>query len=427
MGDRCRDDPQARQLGEDPEAHGPVGVMLTVNGKPVRPGDLAREMMRDAAAGVAQRVRDRLGAIRHPETGEFATVVVEGETLDDLTFRVEGSEALLQFVKARLSREEVTNMTFAATGAPGVPRAFLSYGWEDRALAGKIAEGLQSHGIDIWWAEWEIGAGDSIRRKIDAGLSACTHFIVLLTPTSVNRPWVSEEMDAGFMRKVSSECRFIPLRHGLEATALPPLLAGILSPSIDAEASDLRQLVADVHGVNRKPPLGPPPVTASGPRTGYTAAATAVAALFVADSQHGMFADPQLTVDDIGKRTGLSAEDVEDALHELRHHIQIRFGRTLPKGSLYAEFDRHWKPWDPRIDALRLAADLVNDPEMPVAPKSVAERYGWTPRRLNPAVTYLEERAVIRVSKTIGSSPYVAVRIAKTDATRRFVRSRSEG
>jgi hypothetical protein len=209
------------------------------------------------------------------------------------------------------------------------------------------------------------------------GLANCTHFIVLLTPTSITRPWVNEEIDAGFLRRVTGKTQFIPLRHGLEPSELPPLMTGMLSPSIDADAYELQQLINDIHGVSRKPVLGPAPAAVSGPNTGYTAAATAVAGLFVHDSKHGMFADPQLTVDDIMRRTELSADDVNDALHEIRHRVQVSFGRVLPKSTLYAEFDRHWQPWDPAVDALKLAADLVNDPAMPSTPKVIGERYGW--------------------------------------------------
>lgn len=88
-------------------------------------------------------------------------------------------------------------------------------------LAQRIAETLQGNGVQTWWAEWEIGAGDSLRQKIDAGLSDCTHFIVLLTPRSIVKPWVNQEMDAGLVLKIQARCRFITLRHMLPAEALP--------------------------------------------------------------------------------------------------------------------------------------------------------------------------------------------------------------
>jgi hypothetical protein len=304
---------------------------------------------------------------------------------------------------------------------------FLSYGSEDRPLAKRIAEGLQASGIETWWAEWEIVAGDSIRRKIDAGLGDCTHFIVLLTPTSVTRPWVNEEIDAGFVRKVTAKSRFIPLRHGLPVDALPPLMSGMLSPEVDTEVSELQQLVNDIHGLNRKPPLGQAPQAAAAPKTGYSRAAAAVAHLFVTSSQHGAFADPQLTIDQIAKKTCLTEEDVTDALHELRHHVQVSFDCVLPKEALYAEFDQHWQPWNPAIDALKLAADMVNDPEFPVSPAEITARYDWPARRLNPAMAYLRARDAARLFDAIGSGPYITVSISKSGATRRFVKSREGG
>jgi len=122
------------------------------------------------------------------------------------------------------------------------PKVFLSYAFEDSALAERIARELQSQGIDTWWAGWSLKAGDSLRQKIDEGLENCTHFIVLLTSISVEKPWVKVEIDAAFVRKLELKARFIPLRYGLSPSKLPPLLRGMLSPTIDDFESDIRQL-----------------------------------------------------------------------------------------------------------------------------------------------------------------------------------------
>jgi hypothetical protein len=114
-----------------------------------------------------------------------------------------------------------------------VPVVFLSYASEDRPVASRIATSLFDAGIEIFFDDWEMRAGDSIREKIESGLGRCTHFIVLLTPHSINKAWVRAEMDAAFVRRVEGECRFIPLRHGLATADLPPLLRGLLSPQMD--------------------------------------------------------------------------------------------------------------------------------------------------------------------------------------------------
>jgi len=144
------------------------------------------------------------------------------------------------------------------TTAKPTPRAFLCHASENKPLARQIAHSLQGVGVGTFFDEWEIRSGDSLRRKIDAGLEGCTHFIALLTPESIHKPWVEAEMDAAFVRKVEGQCRFIPLRNRLPHSELPALLKGVLSPEIDDNNydADLAKLVSDIYEVSRKPSLG---------------------------------------------------------------------------------------------------------------------------------------------------------------------------
>jgi TIR domain len=201
-------------------------IKFTVGGRSVRPENIADALMQSVVEEMGDAMRQRLEAVRLPATGEFPTVVVHGDRLDNLSFSVEGSPELLALVKQRFAAEELENMTLASKVAPTSPRAFLSYAWEDRQLAERLAAALQANGIDTWWAGWCIGAGDSLRQKIDEGLADCTHFLVLLTLASIAKPWVNQEMDAGLVRKLNENTRFIAVRSGLAAAALPPLLAG---------------------------------------------------------------------------------------------------------------------------------------------------------------------------------------------------------
>lgn len=403
-------------------------IRLEFNGKPLRPGDLEQAFLKAAMEAVGEHVKERIGAVRHPETGEFPTIVIMGDSLDNLSCKVEGSPELLALVKERLGDDD--EIALVETGPmAGPPKAFLSYGWEDRELAEKIAAALQGNGIDTWWAEWCIGAGDSLRQKIDEGLGDCTHFIVLLTPTSLSKPWVNQEMDAGLVRKIRNQCKFIPLRHELQAEALPPLLSGMLSPDLSDFDGGMKQLVNDIHGVVRKPPLGAPPeavAQAEETETGHSPAATTVAKLFVESTEHAMFADPQMTVDEIADKTGLSRDDAEDALFELSGLVKVSLDHVLVQDELYATFDKYWMPWDPAEDALTIAADMLNTDGFPGSLQEIAQRYGWEPRRINPAVAYLVNRDAVMGSKTMGTAPWLVAWIQPKDgATRRFVRSRS--
>ncbi|TIP78709.1 MAG: toll/interleukin-1 receptor domain-containing protein, partial [Mesorhizobium sp.] len=155
-------------------------------GRPFNSGDFAKDIESAALESIKEQLRERFSAIRHPDTGEFPTVLVLGEALDDLRLSIEGSPKLLALVKEKMSENEQESTTFLPVQS-GPPKAFLSYSFDDRDLAEKVSRGLMANGIDTWWAEWEIRSGDSLRRKIDEGLGNCTHFIVLLTPSAMQK------------------------------------------------------------------------------------------------------------------------------------------------------------------------------------------------------------------------------------------------
>jgi hypothetical protein len=397
---------------------------LTFNGKPFDPDDFHDALMEAAVNKVKEHLHGEISSIRSPVTGEFPAVHITGETLENISARIEGSPEVLALVRERLSPDDLQMTTFIEQKPPVVHKAFLSYGWEDRDLAKRIAESLQANGLETWWAEWEIRAGDSLRQKIDEGLRNCTDFLVLLTPTSIDKPWVNQEMDAGLVRKIESEARFIPIRHRLAVTALPPLLRGMLSPALEDFDSDILQLIHDILGVSRKPALGAPPLAAETVDSGYSPAATAVARLFVEITQNALHSDPMLSIEEVRERTSLSEEDVSDAIYELRGMVEEDYGTVVPLPELFVTFDKHFKEWAPAADGLTIAADLLNDASYPREPEQIAQRYGWQPRRLNPALAYLINRKLIQSLTHLGMGAWIAVHLEKTDATRRFVKSR---
>ena len=401
-------------------------ITFEIGGRRVKPENIADALEAAMLEAIAGQIREKVGSIRDPETGEFPTIVVRGDDLDNLQFHVEGSQKVIDMVRERLgveSEEEVVD----EPQPDEPPRAFLSYTSDDAELAKRVAGKLQSSGIETWWDHWCISTGDSLRQKIDEGLGECTHFLVLLTPQSIGKPWVNQEMDAGLVRKLRDECTFMPVRFGLQASALPPLLSGMHAPEIKAD-EDIAQLVNDIHGISRKPPLGPSPHAQAlevATQTGYSAAANTVARYFVETTKFGRFGDPMIDVEPLAEATGLTNDDTKDALYELSGFFKDTKIHALVQASLFTEFDRHWKPWDPREDALKLAADIMNDENFPAESKAIAEVYDWEPRRLNPAATYLHERDMLIDYKVLGHPEFELHRIVgKPDELRRFLKSR---
>lgn len=399
-------------------------MVMKLNGKPFRPGDLEKALKKATRDMVIKHVRDRVEPLRDPETGQFVTVSVDGNDLSTLTMSIEGTANTIARAREALGSEAGDSSEPAPDAEGSGPCVFLSFGWEDRALAEGIATQLIAAGIPTWWSEWEIRAGDSLRRKIEQGIGDCTHFVVLLTPTSIDRPWVQEEIDAAFSRKVGDGITLISLRHNVSMQQVPALLAGALCPLLDADGHALRQVINDILGISRKPKLGNKPSQAALPKAGVSPAAMAVAKVFVETSPYGRVYDVPQTVETLQQHTGLTEDDVSDALFELKRWIERSHDTYFALEGLYVEFDRFWKPWKPDEDAVLLASHLMQDPEFPQVPSKIVDRLGWPARRLNPAITYLEKREAIETMRGIGSGHFTVYSIEPTSATRRFLKGR---
>lgn len=115
---------------------------------------------------------------------------------------------------------------------------FISHASEDKSsLVRPLAHALKRHGLKVWYDEFDIKAGDSLRRSIDSGLAKCTAGIVVLSPAFFAKQWPQRELDALYTAEVAGRSRIIPLWHGVNAefiAGISPLLADrVAIPSIN--------------------------------------------------------------------------------------------------------------------------------------------------------------------------------------------------
>jgi hypothetical protein len=314
------------------------------------------------------------------------------------------------------------------------PQVFLSHASEDKPLAERIARDLVANGIGTFFDRWEIRSGDSIRQRLDEGLGACTHFVLLATPISLTKRWVKAEIDAAFLRKVEEQCRFIALRVEVKPAELPPLLAALHSPSLDLSRydDDLRTLIGDIHGVNRKPALGAVPAFAAAPAApavGLSAHAAAVARYLVERSEHGFDNDPDVPAKELAEALGLTMDELLDAVEELEAEgcamlHEYAGGRDVaPTEAMFPRFDRFWTDHDAEQDAVRVATHLLDQPQASASSPELAECFGWTSRRLNPAIQFLLSNGLIEDDPTL-VFPWLRYRLRANRGLRRWLRER---
>ena len=143
------------------------------------------------------------------------------------------------------------------------PKAFISHSTQDHLFVEKFAAELRTNGVDAWFSEWEIKPGDSIRGKIEKGLEDCEYFIIVLSKSSIERPWVQKELDTATVRNIAGRVRkIIPVKIE-DCGDLPPTLGSLCWEDFSNQPyhSALRRVLYTIFEIDVKPPIGSPPTT----------------------------------------------------------------------------------------------------------------------------------------------------------------------
>ena len=395
---------------------------------------LQNEAVEAGMKQLEQRVHDAAASIIDPETGKHAEVFVRRRSPTELTLRTHGSPAFVRELEKRLGVEAGSIETKSKQATNDVPRVYLAHASEDHdTLAKPLAQALMANGIEVWFDEWEIRTGDSLRRKMEEGLANITHFVVLLTPNSLHKPWVETEIDVGFIRAVGGESRFMGIRAGVGVNELSPFLRTLRCPEVHLDQKgEVDGLIADIHGISRKPERGPAPryvKTLPEGLKGWSASAVAIAEHLVRSSELGRKFDPQVTVTSVAQVTGLPEEDIRLGVLDLsgnglvEESKEIGSDRFWPTSSLFVEFDQYFLDFTPKNDAIAVANWLVSQNIEGIDIKTLAEKFpDWPARRLNSALSYLDDAKLIHPLKAMDGGPWGMTLLRVTDHTRRFVR-----
>lgn len=93
---------------------------------------------------------------------------------------------------------------------------FISHASEDKdSVVRPLAQALVGQGLKVWYDEFELKIGDSLRRKIDRGLAKSRFGIVVLSKAFIKKGWTNYELD-GIISKVNTgEQVILPIWHGI--------------------------------------------------------------------------------------------------------------------------------------------------------------------------------------------------------------------
>lgn len=91
------------------------------------------------------------------------------------------------------------------------PRAFISHDSRDKTdIVEPIALQLQKLMCPVWYDQFSLRVGDSLRESIEQGLRECSKCILILTPNFLtNKGWSKREYDSIFTREIVEKQKVI--------------------------------------------------------------------------------------------------------------------------------------------------------------------------------------------------------------------------
>ncbi|MCY4437546.1 MAG: DUF1883 domain-containing protein [Chloroflexi bacterium] len=98
---------------------------------------------------------------------------------------------------------------------------FISHASEDKdEIVRPMANALVAEGLVVWYDEFELRIGDSLRRKIDHGLAKSRVGLVVVSEAFIAKGWTNYELDGIITRVADGNQVLLPIWHNISKDAV---------------------------------------------------------------------------------------------------------------------------------------------------------------------------------------------------------------
>lgn len=102
----------------------------------------------------------------------------------------------------------------APTSASTTFDVFIAHAHEDKeTVAAPLAAKLRGQGLRVWYDDYELRLGDSLRRRIDDGLISSRFGLVILSPSFFEKEWTKKELDGLIQKERDGAQVVLPVWH----------------------------------------------------------------------------------------------------------------------------------------------------------------------------------------------------------------------
>ena len=148
--------------------------------------------------------------------------------------------------------------TFGTDSSDHPHDVFISHATEDKdEIVRPLAEALIARNVGVWYDEFELRIGDSLRGKIDEGLSNSRFGIVVLSHAFFQKKWTQYELDALVAREMADKSVILPIWHKITEDEIidhsPRLIDKIARNTSDFTIGEIAQEIAEVIQNSRGP------------------------------------------------------------------------------------------------------------------------------------------------------------------------------
>lgn len=125
---------------------------------------------------------------------------------------------------------------------------FISHASDEKdEVVRPLANALKLEGLKVWFDEFELRIGDSLRRKIDKGLANSKFGVVVLSKSFFKRGWTNYELDGIITKSISGEQIVLPIWHNItksEVINFSPSLADKLA--INTSSNTVEEIASEI-------------------------------------------------------------------------------------------------------------------------------------------------------------------------------------
>lgn len=153
----------------------------------------------------------------------------------------------------RVIQEKMKDKASAGSDQVGYD-AFVCHASEDKdKFVRPLAEELTQKGLRIWYDEFELDVGDSLRESIDRGLSQSAYGIVILSESFFGKGWTEYELNGLTAREAEGDKVILPVWYNIGKSDVmeysPPLADKV---AVQASRDDVEETAEELYGAIMK-------------------------------------------------------------------------------------------------------------------------------------------------------------------------------